>query len=162
MKKFAVLILSSTLCACSANVAPGADVTPTLAPVQSKTFENKIQGPNLSGDWKSDCNPDKWSSNYVSFHIKIKNQDIVRDVSNFADRDCTQLINATHETGRFRFMNQYTDVYELEYELTIANATYTLGENVELKGNNTLMISDRYTGSLVQPDIALSRTNKGE
>ena len=59
-------------------------------------------------------------------------------------------------------MNQYTDVYELEYELTIANATYTLGENVELKGNNTLMISDRYTGSLVQPDIALSRTNKGE
>ena len=72
MKKFAVLILSSTLCACSANVAPGADVTPTLAPVQSKTFENKIQGPNLSGDWKSDCNPDKWSSNYVSFHIKTK------------------------------------------------------------------------------------------
>ncbi len=154
--KFGVIGLGLALAACSAKVSSPQDI-PNI-PTKPAAFEHKVQGPNLDGEWQSLCVADKWSSNYVSFNLKIKNQDTSRVITSFSDEKCTQQLKVDTQLGLFRYVKKYsTEIYEVEYQIAFNGGHFYIGENIELKNDNTLMISDRYTGESVQPDIQLSR-----
>lgn len=156
LMKFGILGLGLSLAACSPKITADGDA-PTIN-AKPTAFAHQVQGPNLDGEWQSGCRADSWSENYVSFNIKIKNQDVTRAVSNFSDANCTQALKVDTAVGLFRYVKKYaTDVYEVEYQIAFNGGHYYNGENVQLRDVNTLLISNRVTGEQVQPDIELLR-----
>ena len=140
------------LMACKAEVKPDVGVGGGQ-PVQ--TFDNLVQGPNLSGEWQSPCVEDSWSDEYITYNLVFNGQTIQKTETKFSDAQCSTQTKSVVRTGVFRYKEQHVgDIFELEYRFDMPNGYYESGDNI-IRSGQRLWISDRRIGSGSMPDIPL-------
>ena len=158
---FAALVVA--LAGCSAKVEGGGGGPVFPGP---ETFESKVTGPSIEGQWRSLCVRDRWSdggTGYKIFDIEISGKSVHRVETKFGDSSCRQQTEQVVLEGMYRFIEKFdNEVYYVEYRFKAGGGYVLPKENVKLTYTR-LFIGDRYGGSGMAPDIELSLigTNPG-
>jgi len=109
-----------------------------------------IPGPDLTGTWLSNCNPDSMTNGYKMLEVTYRNNSVSRKSRSYADVNCTRMSNEKAEDGTFKFISASPDgSFTVEYRFPIGNGVHALPKEKVLLEGTTLWISDYVIGDTV-------------
>ena len=150
------MLIVSTEMGCSAEIEESNPPKPN--PLAN--FKHQVKGaPSINGTWLSGCEYDFWSKDYVVFAMKIKGQNLKRQVTYFSDYCHTEKDNYVGK-GYFRYLEDYNSFYELEYKIKSNGGYFITGENLSIDSEDQISISNRLVGSSSYPGIKLYKVTE--
>lgn len=137
------LLCAAVFCVLAA-CAPKAKLD-TPAPVQDKG----IPGPNIQGQWISDCEPSGSGSGYRVLDVTYGAEDVSRKAHSYHDNQCQHLAKTDVQAGTYKFIESHRDgSYTMEYRIPVGNGWSALPKEKVLLENDTLYLSDFVIGDI--------------
>lgn len=133
------LILSAVLStvllsACSAKIEGGSgDAQPAAT---EEPFTHKIKGPDVEGQWSSDCVKER-EDQYRQRKASFKENNILRSDIIYYDSSCTAIKQKYVTVGTYRWANVTNyGGYVVDYRFDLGNGvTQITGEEILIQGN---------------------------
>lgn len=137
-KNLAYLLISSSLLMAACSVKPsggGKAQGPNPAAPSKKFFDKRatIQGPDVEGQWLSDCNYSSFEKSWRRFEMNFAGESVTRSEKIYSDDECTNLTETKAHNGIFRFIDSLTnDIFVVEYAFDLGGGitNYTM-ENLK-------------------------------